>query len=70
MEKHLLMTALSGLGIGVGLGWVSGQTMSGWNGPFSSSGVTSEVIEQELRRLVVDGRDGNINFDDFPYYLR
>ncbi|KAJ8649413.1 hypothetical protein MRB53_002436 [Persea americana] len=69
MEKHLLMTALSGLGIGVGLGWVSGQTMSGWNGPFSSSGVTSEVIEQELRRLVVDGRDGNINFDDFPYYL-
>lgn len=68
-NKHILVSALSvGLGVGVGLGLASGQT-SKWGSP-SSSELTAERIEQELRRQVVDGKDARINFDEFPYYLR
>lgn len=71
MDKHYIMSALGvGLGVGVGIGLASGQTVSRWAGSFSSSGVTAEVIEQELRRLVIDGKEEDINFDGFPYYLR
>eukprot|EP00262_Sarcandra_glabra_P021683 TRINITY_DN9284_c1_g1_i4.p1 TRINITY_DN9284_c1_g1~~TRINITY_DN9284_c1_g1_i4.p1 ORF type:complete len:839 (-),score=183.61 TRINITY_DN9284_c1_g1_i4:450-2966(-) len=70
-QKHVLMSALSvGLGVGVGLGLASGQTVSKWTGPNSSSSpVTAERIEQELMRQVVDGRSSNVTFDEFPYYL-
>ncbi|RWR93171.1 AAA+ ATPase domain-containing protein [Cinnamomum micranthum f. kanehirae] len=67
-QKHILVSALSvGLGLGVGLGLASGQT-SKWGAP-SPSELTAERMEQELRRQVVDGKDGRINFDEFPYYL-
>ncbi|XP_072999376.1 uncharacterized protein [Typha latifolia] len=70
-QKHVLMSALGiGLGVGVGLGLASGQTVGRWVGPTrTSSGVTAERMEQELMRLVVDGRDGKVTFDEFPYYL-
>ncbi|KAM7504830.1 hypothetical protein LguiB_003734 [Lonicera macranthoides] len=66
-QKHLLLSALS-VGVGVGLGLASGSRWTtGYN--CSVNGVTAEQIEQELLRLVVDGRESKITFDDFPYYL-
>ncbi|CAL9105821.1 hypothetical protein MUK42_11633 [Musa troglodytarum] len=71
-QKHIVMSALGlGLGLGVGLGLASGQTVSRWAAPQpgSFSGVTCENIEQELKRLVVEGKDSKVTFDQFPYYL-
>ncbi|WOL08308.1 peroxisome biosynthesis protein PAS1 [Canna indica] len=71
-QKHIVMSALGvGLGVGVGLGLVSGQTVSKWAAPqvCSSSALTVENIEQELKRLVMDGKDSKVTFDQFPYYL-
>jgi len=72
-QKHVLMSALSlGLGVGVGLGLASGQTVSKWTGaaPTQSSGVTADRVADELMRMVIDGRDSKVTFDEFPYYLR
>jgi SpoVK/Ycf46/Vps4 family AAA+-type ATPase len=44
--------------------WAGG----GSGGP-ARAGVTLERVEQELRRLVVDGKDSKVTFDEFPYYL-
>ncbi|XP_030934510.1 ribosome biogenesis ATPase RIX7 isoform X1 [Quercus lobata] len=70
-QKHILLSALSvGVGLGVGLGLSSGQTVSKWVGGNSSPHeITAEQIEQELMRLVVDGKDSKITFEEFPYYL-
>ncbi|XP_052171401.1 uncharacterized protein LOC127787408 [Diospyros lotus] len=68
-QKHFLMSALSvGIGVGVGIGLASGQTVSKWSGS-SSCAVTPERMEDEMRRLVVDGTDSSVTFDKFPYYL-
>nr|GMD53786.1 nuclear valosin-containing protein-like [Ipomoea batatas] len=69
-QKRLFMSAL-GVGVGVGLGLASGQAINKWTGANSSpaEGLTADQIEQELRRLVVDGKDCKVTFDDFPYYL-
>ena len=70
-QKHILMSALGvGIGVGVGLGLASGQTVSKWTGSTVSNAITHERMEQEMLRLVVDGRDSNVTFDQFPYYLR
>lgn len=71
-QKHIVMSALGiGLGVGVGLGLVSGQTVTKWAQPSgSSTGVTADRVEQELMRLVMDGKEGKVTFDEFPYYLR
>jgi len=72
-QKGLLISAaLSvGVGVGVGLGLASGQTMFKPN-TFSSSSnaLTPDKIENEMLRLIVDGRESNVTFDNFPYYLR
>ncbi|XP_008810933.1 peroxisome biosynthesis protein PAS1-like isoform X2 [Phoenix dactylifera] len=70
-QKHILMSALGlGLGVGVGIGLASGQTVGKWAAPASSSaGVTAENVEKELMRMVVDGRESKVTFDEFPYYL-
>ncbi|XVE58445.1 hypothetical protein DITRI_Ditri04bG0169900 [Diplodiscus trichospermus] len=70
-QKGMLLSALSvGVGVGVGLGLVSGQTVSKWAGKSSADdGITGEQIEQELMRLVVDGKVSTVTFEDFPYYL-
>ncbi|XP_057477871.1 peroxisomal ATPase PEX6 isoform X5 [Actinidia eriantha] len=69
-QKHILMSALGvGIGVGVGLGLASGQTVSKWTGSTASNAITHEKMEQEMVRLVVDGRDSNVTFDQFPYYL-
>ncbi|XP_051143289.1 uncharacterized protein LOC127259751 [Andrographis paniculata] len=71
-QKHVILSALSvGVGVGVGLGFVSGSTVSKWTGAANSDaeGVSAEQIEAELRKLIVDGKEARVTFDDFPYYL-
>lgn len=62
-QKHILLSALS-VGVGVGVG------LSKWASASVEGGVTAEQIEAEISRLVVDGRESKVTFDDFPYYLR
>ena len=69
-KKHFVLSALS-VGVGVGLGLASGKSINGWNGRnLSPDDFSAEQIEQELLRLVIDGRDSKVTFDEFPYYLR
>ncbi|CAD6233536.1 unnamed protein product [Miscanthus lutarioriparius] len=67
--KSVVMSALGiGIGVGVGLGLASAP----WAGASASAraaGVTVERVEQDLRRLLVDGADSKVTFDEFPYYL-
>ncbi|KAL8557332.1 hypothetical protein ACS0TY_004681 [Phlomoides rotata] len=65
-QKHVLLLAL-GVGVGVGLGWASGS--AGITSSVAAEGVSAEEIEAELLRLIVDGKDSKVTFDDFPYYL-
>lgn len=69
-QKHYLMSALS-VGLGVGIGLASGQTVSKWTGGAnpSSNAITPRIMEQEMLNLIVDGRDSKVTFDEFPYYL-
>ncbi|EXC05934.1 hypothetical protein L484_014202 [Morus notabilis] len=70
-QKHVLLSALS-VGVGVGVGLLSsGQSVGKWvKGNSSSSDlVSADQIEHELIRLVLDGRESKVTFDDFPYYL-
>ncbi|KAL9328741.1 hypothetical protein ACSQ67_003744 [Phaseolus vulgaris] len=68
-QKNILLSALSvGVGVGVGIGLSSGQW--GFNANSSSNGVTPENLEHEMLRLVVDGRESKVTFDQFPFYLR
>jgi hypothetical protein len=75
-QKSFLISALSvGVGVGVGIGLASGQSVSKWGGfTYSSSSsnslITADQIQHEMLRLIVDGRDSNVTFDKFPYYLR
>lgn len=71
-QKGVLLSALSvGVGLGVGLGLGSGQVVKKWVGGARESGeLSGELIEQELTRLVVDGKNSKVTFDEFPYYLR
>ncbi|KAK8508957.1 hypothetical protein V6N11_035564 [Hibiscus sabdariffa] len=69
-QKHILLSALGvGVGVGVGLGLASGQNKWTGSGSTSSTGITLERIEKELLRQVVDGRESQVTFDKFPYYL-
>ncbi|KAL6509280.1 hypothetical protein OROGR_022590 [Orobanche gracilis] len=72
-QKHVFLSALSiGVGVGVGLGLVSGSTIGQWTGGASSAvadGISSEQLELEILRLVVDGKDSKVTFEDFSYYL-
>jgi hypothetical protein len=68
-QKGMLISACVGVGVGVGLGLASGQTKWGPNS-VSSTAITPEKIEHEMLRLIVDGRESNVTFDNFPYYLR
>ncbi|KAL2334821.1 hypothetical protein Fmac_016034 [Flemingia macrophylla] len=67
-QKRVLWSALSvGVGLGVGLGLSSGQKWVGGNR--DSDELSLEQIVQELKKLVVEGRDSKVTFEDFPYYL-
>lgn len=67
----MVMSALGiGIGVGVGLGLASAPWAAARPASSSREGVTADRIEQELRRLLVDGAESKVNFDEFPYYLR
>jgi len=66
--KAALMSAL-GLGIGVGLGLGFGQTLNKWGGSAVSPVNWAECIQQELVKQLVEGKDSNVTFNQFPYYL-
>ncbi|XP_023532897.1 uncharacterized protein LOC111794931 isoform X2 [Cucurbita pepo subsp. pepo] len=70
-QKHIFLSALGvGVGVGVGLGLSSGQAVGKWvAGNTSSDEITGQKIEQELIRQLVDGRNSDVTFDEFPYYL-
>ncbi|KAL1213914.1 ATPase family AAA domain-containing protein FIGL1 [Cardamine amara subsp. amara] len=71
-SKQMLLSVLGvGVGVGVGLGLASGQAVGKWAGgnSTSSNSVTADKMEKEILRQVVDGRESNITFDEFPYYL-
>ncbi|XP_047337891.1 putative cell division cycle ATPase [Impatiens glandulifera] len=72
-QKHIVMSAVGvgiGVGVGVGLGLASGQTLSKWTGSSSSSNlITPEKMQKEMLNLIIDGKDSNITFDSFPYYI-
>ncbi|XP_028764702.1 peroxisomal biogenesis factor 6 isoform X4 [Neltuma alba] len=67
-QKHVLLSALSvGVGLGVGIGLSSGQVVQKWVG--GNHALCGEQIEQELLRLVIDGKECKETFEEFPYYL-
>ncbi|XVF51400.1 hypothetical protein PTKIN_Ptkin04bG0182300 [Pterospermum kingtungense] len=69
-QKSILLSALSvGVGVGVGLGLASGQRKWTGSGSGASTGITLETLEKELLRQIVDGRESQVTFDQFPYYL-
>ncbi|CAM8876388.1 unnamed protein product [Rhodiola kirilowii] len=72
-QKSVLLSALGvgvGVGVGVGIGLASGQTVSRWTGNTSSTNnITADNMEQEMLRLISDGRQSKVTFDEFPYYL-
>ncbi|MED6165265.1 hypothetical protein PIB30_097951 [Stylosanthes scabra] len=71
-QKHVLLSALSvGVGLGVGLGLSTGQAVQKWVGGINhdSDEISGDLIVLELKKLLLDGRDLRITFDDFPYYL-
>ncbi|XVF52999.1 hypothetical protein PTKIN_Ptkin05aG0063100 [Pterospermum kingtungense] len=71
-QKHILLSALGvgvGVGVGVGLRLASGQNQWTGTGSVSSTGITLERMEKELLRQIVDGRESQVTFDKFPYYL-
>ncbi|KAK6130003.1 hypothetical protein DH2020_036252 [Rehmannia glutinosa] len=64
-SKHVLMSLGVGIGVGVGLGLASGTQTVGKG----AGGVSAHTMEQEMLSLVANGRDSNVTFDQFPYYL-
>ncbi|KAK3134734.1 hypothetical protein QOZ80_5BG0410040 [Eleusine coracana subsp. coracana] len=69
-QRNLFVSALS-VGVGVGLGLASARWAAPTNGDGGGGGAGVGVaeLEAELRRLVVDGRESEVTFDDFNYYL-
>jgi hypothetical protein len=63
------LTLSVGIGLCVGLAiWV----FVGFVGDHVSNKVSSEdqTVMEELMKLVIDGKDSEVTFDKFPYYLR
>ncbi|KAK1698454.1 hypothetical protein QYE76_015151 [Lolium multiflorum] len=69
MEQRSLLASAVGVGVGVGLGLASAR----WAKPVHAAdgggggGAGAAEVEAELRRLVVDGRDSKVTFDDFHH---
>ncbi|KAK3164816.1 hypothetical protein QOZ80_1AG0025190 [Eleusine coracana subsp. coracana] len=67
-SRSILASAV-GLGVGVGLGLASTPFSVRSPSRGSTDGPTPVELEAELRRLVIDGCDTGVTFDDFPYYI-
>uniref|UniRef100_A0A0D9V331 AAA+ ATPase domain-containing protein n=1 Tax=Leersia perrieri TaxID=77586 RepID=A0A0D9V331_9ORYZ len=69
-HRSIIASAVGvGVGVGVGLGLVSTRLTGSATGGGGGGGATAAEVEAELRRLVVDGSEIGVSFDDFPYYL-
>lgn len=69
MEGKAALFSALGVGIGVGLGLGFGQTYNKWGGGAVPPFNWAECIQQELAKQVVEGKDTNVTFNEFPYYL-
>ena len=72
MEQRNLLVSALGVGVGVGLGLASARWAAPTHGG-GGGGVGAAEVEAELRRLVLDGRESEVTFDEFHnfhYYLR
>ncbi|CAN6331836.1 unnamed protein product [Urochloa humidicola] len=75
MEQRNLLVSALGVGVGVGLGLASARWAAPAHGDGSGgggAGAGAAEVEAELRRLVLDGRESEVTFDDFHnfhYYL-
>lgn len=69
-SSSILASAAVGIGVGVGLGLASARFSAAGRNPGPTGGPTPAEVEAELRRLIVEGRNTGVTFDDFPYYLR
>lgn len=69
MEGKAALVSALGVGIGVGLGLGFGQTYNKWGGGAVPPVNWAECIQQELVKQVVEGKDSNVTFNEFPYYL-
>uniref|UniRef100_A0ACD5T6S6 Uncharacterized protein n=1 Tax=Avena sativa TaxID=4498 RepID=A0ACD5T6S6_AVESA len=71
MEQRSLLASAVGVGVGVGLGLASARwgkpahAAEGGGGGGGGAGVAE--VEAELRRLVVDGRNSGVSFDEFHH---
>ncbi|XP_076895601.1 uncharacterized protein LOC143548273 [Bidens hawaiensis] len=69
-QRHAFMSALSvgiGIGVGLGVGRTVGRLTNG--GESSANAITPQIMEREMRTIIVDGRDSKVTFDEFPYYI-
>ncbi|KAM0834161.1 hypothetical protein ACQ4PT_063796 [Festuca glaucescens] len=70
MARRILLASAVGVCVGVGLGLASVR----WAKPVHAAeggdgrGAGAAEVEAELRRLVVDGRDSEVTFDDFHHF--
>ncbi|OEL38775.1 putative AAA domain-containing protein C24B10.10c [Dichanthelium oligosanthes] len=76
MEQRNLLVSALGVGVGVGLGLASARWAAPAHGEGGGGGVGAGAgpaeVEAELRRLVLDGRESEVTFDEFHnfhYYL-
>ena len=73
MEQRSLLASAVGVGVGVGLGLASARWAKPAHAAEGTAGAGAAEVEAELRRLVVDGRDSDVTFDEFHHlhcYLR
>ncbi|KAH9306592.1 hypothetical protein KI387_010996, partial [Taxus chinensis] len=71
-DKRVLFSALGlGFGVGLGLGFAATGRIRSFEkcSTDASSAQSRELIELELRKRVIDGKQSNVTFDQFPYYL-
>ncbi|KAK7270455.1 hypothetical protein RIF29_23604 [Crotalaria pallida] len=68
-QKNVLLSAFS-VGVGLGLGLSSGQVVQKWVGGkrHSHDDISEEQIMHELKNQVLDGKDSQVTFDQFPYF--
>lgn len=69
MEQRSLLVSALGVGVGVGLGLASARWAAPAHGDGGGAGAAAAEVEAELRRMVVDGHDCDVTFEDFGYYL-
>ncbi|KAM0030110.1 putative AAA+ ATPase domain, ATPase, AAA-type, core, AAA ATPase, AAA+ lid domain-containing protein [Helianthus debilis subsp. tardiflorus] len=69
-QRSAFVSALSvgiGIGVGLGVGRTVNRLTSG--GDSSANGITPQIMEREMKSMIIDGKDSKVTFFEFPYYL-